>query len=139
MKSLRITRATPPRPSQRCGADRLGVPSRPGLPLGPQAPQPATQLPAKVHPGRVSGTSLPPECHYIAPRSTKNRSLGANIPQNSDQDAPANHPKHPKSTENLIKPLFFHGFSIVFAIQTICKTDPKMMQKSTQSRSSWPS
>ena len=131
-ESSRIPRATAPSPPQRTGIPETGLTSRPGLPLGPQAPQPATQLPAKVHPGRVSGTGLRPKCHHIAPRSTKNHSLGANIPRNSSQDAPATPPKHRKSTENLQKPTFFPLFLLSRPYATLtpksCKKTPNVAQ-----------
>ena len=107
----------------------LRVPSRPGLHLSPQAPQPATKIPAKVHPGRVSGTIQAPKCHHITPRSTKKPSLGANIPQNSSQDAPATPPSTPRMQKTFKNHWFFNGFCYPTHVQNLPQNDPKSNSK----------
>ena len=69
--------------------------------------------------------NLPPTCRNIAPTSTKQRHLGANIAQNSRQDASTTPSNHPKTSKNIEKPMVFQCFLISSA-------STKMLQKSSQ-------
>ena len=68
---------------------------------------------------------LSPTCRNIAPTSTKQRHLGANIAQNSRQDAPTTPSNHPKTSKNLKKPMVFQCFLISSA-------SAKLLQKCTK-------
>ena len=131
MKSLGF-RARPPLapPALRNAPSEASLPS--WAPPGPPSP-PAS------HPAPSQGASRKglrhwpaPKCHHIAPRSTKNHSLGANIPRNSSQDAPATPPKHPKNAENLQNPYVFPWFLLSRPYAKLtpksCKKPPKVAQ-----------
>ena len=135
MKSLGF-RARPPLapPASWHTISEASLPS--WAPPGPPSP-PAS------HPAPSQGASRKGFRHWpatkMSPHSPKIHEKSLSWSQHPPKQFPRC-PSHPsQAPKECRKPIKTLCFSMVFAIQTICKTDTKMMQKATKSRSSWPS